>query len=375
MKFEVNFDAMKKAVMTIGKAVKKSSLEPALIKIETGNDTVCLSLNGTVSIKMEVPARINEAGTFVTAFSAINVIAIRKTGGGMLKVESLDEGSLVLKYKQAKTILSKNNTELQVFDIKPEYPSVEIPVAAMKQMMKETVFASDDNMDAELHALKMVIAKDVEGLMKFSLSACDRKTVAVRTGYAVENGSYTGESILLPEQLKTALDVLDGDEENMKVAFGDKKVFLSYNGTVVSFPEVSKQFPDIENLLASRKQCTFSVKLNREELLEALNTVIYLQNINQQVASNSSIEMTFSSAESTTTIKCTGITEYSEKLTAEIAGNMETPVYFSAALLKQVVSFYPNENIIIGGTKSKAPFWMCCGENDEYIYCVMPKNH
>ena len=83
MKFKTNFKDMREAVVTIGKAVKKnmSPIEISLVKIEAGEDYVELSTNGSIGACVKIQAVVEEAGSFVTSFSGINILSDRKCDG------------------------------------------------------------------------------------------------------------------------------------------------------------------------------------------------------------------------------------------------------------------------------------------------------
>lgn len=371
MKCNIKFEELKKAVQAAGKAIKKSPLEQALIKLEAKGEVLELSVSGLLGAVIQIPAAVKEEGEFVTSYASINIISVRKDTG-TVTMANVDDNTLVLKYKKAKTVLAKNNTAFaDVAQAAENIPSVSIPIADMRKIAKETIFVSDDDPNTNLHALKMDIQDDMEGLIKLTVSACDGKSMAVRTVYAVKDGNYTGSTILLPEQMKAAMDIMQGDEGNIKISIGDSKIFMQYENVRICFPEISKQFPNLSSIL-KQKNCSFSAKFKKQDLIDALNCAIYLEN-NQPVATGraSSVELTFE--DDGISISCTGLSEYTEKIDAELTGEIDDSALFTSSLLKEIVNMYPSDTVILGGTKSKNPFWMCAGEHDEYIYCIMPK--
>ena len=99
MKFKTNFKDMREAVVTIGKAVKKnmSPIEISLVKIEAGEDYVELSTNGSIGACVKIQAVVEEAGSFVTSFSGINILSVRKCDGDINASNEVNENTLVLK--------------------------------------------------------------------------------------------------------------------------------------------------------------------------------------------------------------------------------------------------------------------------------------
>lgn len=379
MNFKANFVNLKGAVVTIGKAVKKnaSPLETPLIKIKASADgAVELSTNGNIGCCVEIPAEVSEAGEFVTTFSSINLLSIRKCDGDVVASNEANENVLVLKYRggKAKTALNAVSSIFNpVASVPEECAEVSLPYTSLKNMCKETAFAADDNVTYKLHAVKMNIEDDVDGLIKFTLTACDGKSIAVRTAYAVKEGGYTGEVLVLPDILKTSLDILDTDEENVMLSFGDGKLFMQAGNVRTCFAVLDKDYPDLSRIINSKNDKTFTVKVNRDELIEALNCASYLHN--EQKSSDGvegSVSLKFE--KDSIAVGFTGVTQYAENLDAETEGEIpDATVYFKTSLIKEIIALYPNETVIIGGTTSKNPFWMCCGEHDEYVYCVMPR--
>ena len=113
MKFKTNFKDMREAVVTIGKAVKKnmSPIEISLVKIEACENYVELSTNGSIGACVKIQAVVEEAGSFVTSFSGINILSVRKCDGDINASNEVNENTLVLKYRGGKA-----KTELAAVD-------------------------------------------------------------------------------------------------------------------------------------------------------------------------------------------------------------------------------------------------------------------
>ena len=376
MKFKTNFKDMREAVVTIGKAVKKnmSPIEISLVKIEAGKDYVELSTNGSIGACVKIQAVVEEAGSFVTSFSGINILSVRKCDGDINASNEVNENTLVLKYRGGKA-----KTELAAVDkvfnsvAKPadDCANVSLPYASLKSMCKDTVFAADDNVASDLHAIKVNIMDDTDGLLKFTLAACDGKSIAVRTAYAVKEGAYTGEILILPEVLKISLEILETEDENVKISSGNGKLFMETENARTCFPVLDKNYPDLNRIL-NAKNCSFTASIKKDELIEALNCASYLQQ-EQKASSGTEGFVSFKFKENAVTVGFTGMSQYAEVLDSVTTGELpEQNVLFKTSLIKEIVALYPNNNVVIGGTTEKNPFWLCCGEHDEYLYCAMP---
>lgn len=378
MKFKTNFKDLREAVVTIGKAVKKnmSPIEISLVKIEAGEDYVELSTNGSIGACVKIQAVVEEAGSFVTSFSGINILSVRKCDGDINASNEVNENTLVLKYRGGKA-----KTELAAVDkvfnsvAKPadDCANVSLPYASLKSMCKDTVFAAaaDDNVASDLHAIKVNIMDDTDGLLKFTLAACDGKSIAVRTAYAVKEGAYTGEILILPDVFKISLEILETDDENVKISIGNGKLFMETENARTCFPVLDKNYPDLNRILSAKK-CSFTASIKKNELIEALNCASYLQQ-EQKASSGTEGFVSFKFKENAVTVGFTGMSQYAEVLDAVTTGELpEQNVLFKTSLIKEIVALYPNNDVVIGGTTEKNPFWLCCGEHDEYLYCAMP---
>lgn len=369
MKFHADLEGVKKALATLGKAAKKISIEPTLIKLEAKDGLLTMSLNGVVGAKVSLPAEIKETGTFVTGFAGINILTVRKCSG-ILKAENADENTLLLKYNggKAKTVLTKNNTVFtDVATEQESYPYVELPMASMKQLTKETLFAADMDLNSKMHAIKMDIADDEEGIVKFVISACNGRVIARRSAYAAKAGTFTGSVTLLPEQVKSTMDMLS-TEGNVRIAFGDGKVFFRQERTAICFQAIATPYPNLDTIIDNR-DISFTFQTSKAEFIDVLNSVLYLQGLVGAI--DNSVRLHFE--DNVMNVSYTGNTEYTESLNANVKGSLGADVYFAAELLKEVVGICPNDEIMIGGSHPKAPFWMTCGDKQEYLYCILPK--
>lgn len=375
MKLKVEFDELKKAVIAVGKAVKKSPLITPLIKMEAANGHLMLSVNGTIDASVKIQADVSEEGSFLTTFSSINILSIRKVNGEV-NISSPNENSLLLKYKNglASTVLTQVS---EVFNNMPVPQDgaqrVSVPLSSLKEMVRETIFVTEDNIASALHSVKLDVEDDEDGILKFVMTACDGRSLAVRTAYTAKNGDYTGDTLILPENLKTAISLIDDNDGNVEIIMDGDKLYMFYDNTKVCLRTVSnKNFPDMSGLLNNRK-CDFFVKTSKAEFIEALNCAAYLQAEAKTLQGfESSVAIGFD--ENKISIGCVNLSSYQEHIDAETTGELPGTMFFNIALLKEIVSTYPSDMLEFGGTNVKSPIWLCCGENDEYIYCVLPRS-
>lgn len=383
MKFKTNFEEMKKAVAAIGKVAKRNGMDEAFIKIEAKEKFIALSSSGTNStsttmgVVITVPAEVDEEGVFIAKMSSINMLTIRKCTGNITAKRSEDNAGapLSLSYRNGMASMSLASVdESKVFINVPDCgeKAVKLSAEMLKDMCKRVSFAAADDTSEVLHSLRMRIEEDVDEVLKVSLAACNRITVAVRTAFTVKDEDCcTGEVLILPEHLMTAMDVLDTDEE-VSLYIQENKIQLMANNVRVVLPVMSWKFANIEGIL-SKRDSSFSVTLNKQELLEALACVRYVSQEHKVSAESFESSVSIKFSEKSVLISNVGMNQYSERIEAKTEGVLPNAVFFNASLLKNVVEAYPSDEITFGGTNANRPFWACCGDNDEYVYCLMPR--
>ncbi len=375
MKLKIEFEELRKGVAALNKAANKT--QNMLVKMKADNDMLILTAIGTVGVKVSIPAKITESGDFITSFSDLNIVSIRKCIGDC-SIVSTENNTMLIKYKggMAKTVLKK------VDDVFIDFPEpsdksqkIALPMATLKSIAKTVIFASEDNPSSNLHSLKMDILDDEDGLVKLVVTACDGKSLAVRTAYAAKNGDYTGTVLLLPENVKTAIDVITDTDEEVILTFDKDKVFLQQDGRALSLRVLDRSFPDMEGLLKKRNETTFDAEFSKQEFTESLNCALYLQNTQKRTGFDSSVVISFN--EDNVSVGCINTAEFKEDISAEIKGETPSRMYFNTALLKEIVSVYPSETLKLNGTNEISPLWLCSGNDDEYIFCVLPRacNH
>lgn len=373
MKFKTDFEGFKKAIQAVGKAAKKNPIDGniALVELKAIDNKLSISVNGTIGITVAIPAEVAEEGVFVTSFYSLNMLSIRQCVGA---VNAKSEGeTLTLKYNNNKAYMKLTEVGLKFNEVakaSEDTSNVSLPLTMFKQMFNDTAFAVDDEVNNTTYALKIDISDNIDGILKFAITACDRKRIAIRSAYTVKNGSYTGSVLVAPDQLKTAFAAFNKAEGDVKIAISDGKFFMSDEGVNICLATLDKKFPDLKSILSSMKS-SFTVKLPKAELMKALSCATYLQNEARADGLTPSTSVNFANGK--VVVEYDVSTSYSEDIPAETVGEMPGTALFDAALLKEVVDKYPAEQVTIAGTSLKAPFWICYGENEEYIYCILPR--
>lgn len=372
MKFKANFEEFKKAITTCGKGLKKGALLTPLIKIEAKEHSLIVSENNIsgngIGIEVTIPAAVEKTGSFVTSFYNANVLSVRNCTGAL--DGELVGNMLVLKYKNglAKTVLVENEMPFNDVASKPaDAASASIPLDVFSGMLKDTLFVGM-NQSAAQNAYGMIlkIEEDEDGLLKFSLTASDCYRIAKRTVFAVKNGEYTGSVVLAPENLKTVSEILDG--ENVEISVDGGKAYIKSGVVRCVFATLDKDMPNLEKFIAGRA-ATYSAEVDKSELLEALNCTIYLQKEKTQTVA------TLDFKTDSVSIGCPGLTDYAEVMSAKTNGEELGKKKVDSVFLKELASCYPGHTVMIASTsEASCPLWMCAGDHEEYVFCVLPIN-
>lgn len=377
MKLKVNFEELKTGVIAVGKAIKKSPIVTPLIHLNAVKDALILSVNGSISASIKIPADVQETGSFLTTFSSINVISVRKCKGDV-NISNPSDNTLLLKYRgnKANSLLTKvDNVFTAIPEPKENSQKMELPLEQLAEMTKETIFVTEENMASDLHSLKLDVEDDEDGIIKFTMTACDGKSLAVRTAYAIKKGDFIGTTLLLPENLKTAVDMFDDKDGNVEIIIDKDKLFFNKENTKLCLKTVSRNFPNMSGLLNSRT-CDYKFKVDKREFIEALNCSLYITN-EAKIKNGFGSSVTLSFCKDKITIGCVDLSSYKEDIDCEsvIPDEKELPgtMFFNTTILKEIVSVYPSDVLEIGVNNTKSPMWLCAGEHDEYIYCVMPR--
>lgn len=384
MKLKVDFEELKKAVQKAGKAVKRQVDAVPIIKIEAVGQELVLSLNSSlasgIAAEIRIPAKVEKEGVFVTTFQSINIVSIRKCSGDV-NISNTSENTLLLKYKggDASNVLTMvSDTFYEIPKPADNIQKVALPLAVMKDMVKSTIFLTDNSPSYKNHIVKLNVVDDEDGIIKFSITTYNDVSLARRVAYTIKNGNYTGSAIVAPDNIKNAIDILGSDEENMVLMIDGDKVFLKAGKTKVFLRTLdSSLFKDIEPFFDYKKD-GFNVSVDKAEFIEALSCVIYVKNNEPGLKDNTfaaSLNLKF--GDEAVTMGCVSLSSFQENVDAEVSGQPPRNVYVNADILKEIASYYPNDTLVLSGiddAKGRNPLWLCAGEQEEYAYGLLRRH-
>lgn len=382
MKVRIDFEEMKKAVGLVNKIAKQNgSLEDALIKIKAKRPDLELSTNGkSAGIVVKVPAQVTEDGEFVAKMSSINMLTIRSCSGNIDVVREEDSPNepLRLTYRNGLANMKLPATADAFNDVKQASESgVAVPVKNLAAMYKDVGFAVDKDSSNKYHAIQMDIEDDEDEILKISMMSFNQKSTAFRTSFAVKEGQLWSNGkcscVMCPEHLSAALDVLQcEDAENAFLYVDENHAYMKNTNVSLCIRLIDHKLPEIDKFIANRESNNFTISVDKAEMLEALKCILYVSQEHKLESFNTSVEMGIMT--DSLSIKNVGLSQYTEKIEAETSGLLPSLLYFDAGMLKSAVEAYPSERVVFSGNKSKPFFWMTCGDNAEYVYCVGPRS-
>ena len=382
MKLRMDFEEMKKAVGLVGKIAKQNgSLEDALIKIKATGSDLELSTNGkSVGIVVKVPAQVMEDGEFVAKLSSINMLTIRSCSGSIDVVREEDSPNepLRLTYKNGLANMKLPATTDIFNEVKQtSEDGVAVPIKNLASMYKDVGFAVDKDSSNKYHAIQMDIEDDEDEILKISMMSFNQKSTAFRTCFAVKEGQLWSDEkcscVMCPEHLSAALDVLQcEDAENAFLYVDENHAYMKNTNVSLVVRLLDHKLPEIDKFIANRESNNFTISVDKAEMLEALKCILYVSQEHKLESFNTSVEMGIMT--DSLSIKNVGLSQSTEKIEAETNGLLPSLLYFDAGMLKSAVEAYPSERVVFSGNKSKPFFWMTCGDNAEYVYCVGPRS-
>lgn len=374
MKLQVELVDLREAIIAVGKTIKTRNIITPLVRLTAKDNTLTIEGDNQIQIKIVLPAEVKQEGQFVATYDAISVLSVRK-GVGDVNLSMLSDTQMLVRGKggKFKNTISCSNSEFGNL-YKLENPAkISLPLDTLKELFAETSFAVKDDKSAPLHNI-LVNIKENDGLTQTTFTATNGVVVAVRNAFSLkEKTTFSGEIKIAPEFLKIALSAIPAGEGNAEILVSDKAMHIEHNGYEVTLPVWGETYPDVARIVQMKENVSFKAVIKKDELLESLDTAIHLQRTTEKgLDVSGTVVLHFENDKLTVTLH--GNSDYLEELDATIDGELPEDIYFNPVKLKEVVNYYPADDLIIAGTTNKAPVWLTMGENEEYIYCILPIN-
>lgn len=187
---------------------------------------------------------------------------------------------------------------------------------------------------------------------------------------ACAQAAFDGELVITPRTLvpRKALAVmrklLEGDEEEVEVSFGDGSIRLSRPGQMFWFRLLDGEFPDYTAVVP--REHKMQARLRRDDFTATLRRVMIL------VADRArAVRFGFGDGELEIEVHNVERGEVKESLPLEIDGD-PTTVGFNARFVQDVLSVLRGEYVVMEHSNPLAPCLMRDPDHDDAFFVVMP---
>jgi len=374
MKFIIQRDRLLASIQDVMKAISSRTVIPILtgMKIEAKEHGITLTgSDSDISIESYIPAEEN----------------------GIIQVEQIEEGTIVLQAKYFPDIIRKSPEKTIEFEVDSslkvtvrsgkaefnlngldaeEYPhlpklqtddSFEMPIDLLKSMIKQTVFAvSTMETRPILTGVNLKLENNV-----LSLSATDSHRLA-RREVPITNASIEFEQIVVPgKSLNELHKILDDTEETVEISVTNNQILfrtkhLNFLSRLLDgkYPETSRLIPEQSKTKIQVKTKELLSTIDRASLLakEERNNVVKLS-----TQGNSVIEISSKSPE---------IGNVVEDLTAQAIEGEELKISFSSKYMIDALKAIEYDDVTIEFTGAMRPFIIRPLGEDSILQLILP---
>lgn len=374
MKFTIKRDLLILAVQDVMKAISARAVIPILsgMKIEASIHGITLTgSDSDISIESFIPTEDN----------------------GIVNVEDIEPGSIVLQAKYFPDIVKKLPMDTVVFSVDAnhkvqissgkaefnlvgqnaaEYPhlpqlqtdeSLEIPIPLIKNMIKQTVFAvSSMETRPILTGVHMKLEEN-----EFTFTATDSHRLAMRkTSINATNIEFN--NIVVPGKSLTELSkILDDSEETVEISVTNNQILfrtkhLSFLSRLLdgNYPETSRLIPEESKTKLTVKTKELLQTIDRASLLarEERNNVVKLTTQDSSV-----LEITSNSPE---------VGNVQEDIVVESIVGEDLKISFSSKYMMDALKSMEYDEVTIDFTGAMRPFVILPKDDESILQLILP---
>ncbi|MEN2467117.1 DNA polymerase III subunit beta [Ornithinibacillus sp. FSL M8-0202] len=374
MKFTIQRDQLIDSVQDVMKAISSRTAIPILtgMKIEAKSHGITLTgSDSDISIESYIPAEEE----------------------GMVNVENIEEGSIVLHAKYFPDIVRKlpeqhveieadENLSVTIRSGKAEfhlngqdaeeYPqlpklqtddSFELPTDLLKSLIKQTVFAvSSMETRPILTGVNLSLVDN-----KLSFTATDSHRLASRE-VPVNSTKVQFQSIVVPGKSLNELNkILDDSEEMVEISVTNNQILfrtkhLNFLSRILdgNYPETSRLIPEQSKTVLQVKTKDLISSIDRASLLarEERNNVVKLSTLDQNI-----VEITSNSPE---------VGHVSEELTVQSIEGEELKISFSSKYMLDALKVMDVDEVMVDFTGAMRPFIIRPINDPAMIQLILP---
>lgn len=365
MKFSASKDSLSYVVQVVQRAVSTKNPLPVLsgilLKVNEGN----LTLTATdleLGIECTVPVTVEEEGGVVLPARYLGDI-VRRLPDVKIRVEvNKENNNTCIRYGQSEfNLLGISAGDFPMLPTVDGETTISIKQDLLKNMIRQVGFSvsSDDNRPIFTGVL-MEIEK---GTIK--LVATDTHRLAYRLGNIGEKETDLVKSVIIPGKTLNELNrIMSGEDDDLKIAFGDNQVVFEMPGIRFISRLIEGQFPNYKQVIP--QGCKSKIKIKTRDLLESTERASLL-------AKEGSNVVRFSVEKNNMIISSNSpeIGKIEEQIPVETEGE-ETQIAFNSRYIIDVLKVIDAEEILLELTGSLSPGIIKPADNENYIYLILP---
>jgi len=241
------------------------------VKIEASGNALELSATDLeIGIKCQVDAvEVKEEGAAVVPAASMNSI-LRESSDEAIEL-SLEKDNCEVRGQDSYFRLpTQNPDEFPVIPGFPEETTIEIGRDDLRTMIRRTVFAVA--VEQTRYALNGLLFRLKRG--KLTIVATDGRRLAQITRKAKVQSTEVKHAIVPTKAVSLLEKMLTEEEEEVRLAFRENKLWAQTGATVLCAALVEGQFPDYEAIIPS--DCDVKIGIATSELLSAVRRAALL---------------------------------------------------------------------------------------------------
>lgn len=313
-----------------------------------------------VGFETQIPADIAEEGS-TTVFCDKFLGILRSLPDGDVEFEQTDNRLLI------KPLFKKINFQLKSIagDKFPELQEIaedqffEIPQRDVIEMVSQTLFAVSD--DETRYFMNGVYLENREGGL--SMVATDGRRLSF-ISKEFETRIPEFDPVIIPPKVLQLLRKLASGEGNLRLAVGEKNLFMQFDSQRISSSLIEGQFPNYKRVIPEQQQ--YEITINKAQFEEALKRVSLL--VEQK---SRRIYMNLSENNITLTSEESEIGVAKEEVECDYEGP-EMTVALNYLYLTEPLRVIGEEEILVRFTEPNKAITLLSKPEKEFFHIVMP---
>lgn len=365
MKFTCSQQVLSKALNTVSKAVSTRTTLPVLkgILIEAAQDgTLTMTASDLdISIQKKVNADVEEPGSAVVVSKLFGDI-IRKLPNEEIIIEKKEENNILIRTSSSEfTVISLPVDEFpNIKDNEEVLNTLVFNCELFKEMVKKTSFAASID-EAKGILVGILTEIDREKVTMVSLDGF-RLALASENMRSDEENKFIISAKIMNEISKIVAD--DGEEEDIKIALGEKKASFTVGSTEIILRLMEGEFIRYRDIIPS--DSTINVVIGRDILLESIERASLLakegkNNLIKMSIRNNLLTITSRSEEG----------NVKEEIIMEKTGD-DLEIGFNSKFVIDVLKVIEDDQISMNFKTGTSPCVVKPVEGDSYEYLILP---